>query len=402
MSGVWEFFADIGWSGALDIAVMTLLIYSVLIWLKRTRRATLALIGIVIVAFIYLGAHQLGLELTAAVLQAFFAIFLVALVVIFQEELRSFFEQIATWSFQRRVPLKKDRVPPSRREVSILSRTLPELASRRIGALVVITGREPLTRHLDGGERLGGRLSAGLLESIFDPSSPGHDGAVVLEADLVQSFGVRLPLSRESGASLMGTRHTAARGLSEVADALCLVVSEERGTISVARNGNLTVLDNPNDVGRVLEEYLDEVAPVEDPGLAESAGRNLREKGVAALLAFALWFVLVHEDQRAYRTLTVPVRHGTAAPERLVTRITPEEVKVTISAPRRRIYFTRDDEIRVTLKDYELERGWRRLTLSRSHISLPNGIAFEKVEPSSVTVQVESAPPSDAGKSPGS
>ena len=230
---------DIGLTGCIDIAIVTLVIYAFLVALKRTRRSGLIFVGIIILGIIYVAAWKLNLVLTITLLQGFFTVFLVALVVIFQEDLRYFFERVGLWWRERSLPTYKrhaQRLP--RRAVEVLARTLGDLARARIGALVVVRGHDMIARHLEGGEVVEGRLSEPLLKSIFDPHSLGHDGAVVIEGDRIERLGAHLPLSKNlDKLPRSGTRHAAALGLSECSDALCLVVSEERGTISIARRG---------------------------------------------------------------------------------------------------------------------------------------------------------------------
>jgi diadenylate cyclase len=383
---------EIGVAGFADIALMSLLLYSILVWMKRTKRAAAVLTGILIVAFVYLFARQFNLFLTAAVLQGFFAIILVALVVIFQEELRYFFEQVARWSLEPRGPLTRRKAPGGSRErVGMLVRTLTDLARDKIGALIVIRGRDLLVRHLHGGENLNGQLNEKILKSIFDPHSAGHDGAVVIEGDVIHSFGCHLPLSRNSGRlHRSGTRHAAALGLAELTDALCLVVSEERGTISVARHGNIEELGEPAALATILESYYREI----------SAGRhtkpwsdflkiNFREKLLAVGLAVALWFVLVHESNIIYRTFSVPVEHAELPPNLSLTRLDPKQVEVTFSGQRKSFYFINDSELELVLKPWRFEVGRNVINLSSSDLSFPESLVLEKVEPSHVIATVE-------------
>ena len=189
---------DIGFSGLCDIAIVTLVLYTFLVALKRTRRSGLIFTGIVIVGAVYLAARKFNLLLTVALLQGFFAVILVALVVIFQEDLRYFFERVALWWLERRLPLSKRkaaRLP--RRDVETLARTLSDLARAKIGALIVIRGHDSIARHLNGGEEVKGLLSEPLLKSIFDPHSIGHDGAVCHRRPAHRPAGLSAPAVHE-------------------------------------------------------------------------------------------------------------------------------------------------------------------------------------------------------------
>lgn len=273
----------------LDIALVTVLIYAMLVWFKRTKTAFVAM-GLMMLTAVYMVARITGMIMTVWIFQGFFAILLIAIVVIFQEEFRHVFERIAVWSLAGGA-----RRSPSAEQVEILVRSLSDLARDRIGALVVLRGRDPLDRHVEAGWDLHGELSEALIKSIFDSHSLGHDGAVVIEGGIVTRFGTHLPLSKEFGKiTNLGTRHTAALGLSERTDALCLVVSEERGAISIAQRGELTPVTNLEALQDSLEIFLSETAakPVER-GLGAFLKRNTREKALALGLAILLWLFFI-------------------------------------------------------------------------------------------------------------
>jgi len=149
----------------LDVICMTLLIYLALAWFKRTK-AAFVLMGILIVGGFYLLARLFNMNLVTTVFQGFFTIILIAIVVIFQEEIRHFFERIAVWGLKKRIGKKKAVVAP-KKEVEILIRTLFDLGREKIGALIVIRGKDMIFRHLDGGIDLNGELSEGRRFQVF-------------------------------------------------------------------------------------------------------------------------------------------------------------------------------------------------------------------------------------------
>jgi len=145
---------EIGLFSALDILFMSLIIYTILVWFKRTR-AAFVLTGIFIVAGIYLLTRQFNLVMTAGIFEEFFAVILIIMVVIFQEELRRLFEQVAVWSLKKRVSRKK-AVLLSREEVEILVRTIMDFAREKIGVLIILRGKDMIIRHLEGEVDLNG------------------------------------------------------------------------------------------------------------------------------------------------------------------------------------------------------------------------------------------------------
>jgi len=280
----------IGVPDILDMILVGSLIYGLLLWFKRTRAAFVAL-GLLLLAIVYTVAFLAGMYMTVRIFQGFFAVFIVAVIVIFQEEIRSVFERIAVWSLTGGV-LKS---APTHRQVEILVRSLGDLARDHIGALVVLRGLDPLDRHVTGGWDLNGELSEALLKSIFDSHSLGHDGAFIVEEGRVSRFGVQLPLSKDlARITNLGTRHSAALGLAERTDALILVVSEEAGTVSIARRGELKVVADLEDLQDAIEVFLVRLSPdhAQNP-VVRFLTENWREKLSAAAVSILLWFFFV-------------------------------------------------------------------------------------------------------------
>ncbi len=382
---------EFGVAGVADVAVMALLIYGFLVWLKRTKQAALAVRGVLLMTGLYLVARLFDLHLTAAVFQGFFAVILVALVVIFQQELRYLFERIAQWSLDRREELlRRGPRPAKETPVDLLVNVVRDLARDRIGALIVLRGKDPLAGRVTGGERLNGELSGAILKSVFDPHSAGHDGAVILEGGTIRQFGCRLPLSKNSSALRgLGTRHAAALGLSEGTDALCIVVSEERGVVSVARHGELREIDGPG-LRQLCERFVGPTAVASGPGVAARLLRsNPREKLTAIGLATALWFVLVHEARIVQRTLRVPVQVVGPAGE-TIRSVRPSAVDVTFSGPRRAFHFVGAEDVEVKLRPVDPGQGVSTVPVGRGDLVYPAVLELEDVSPGEVSVRFDS------------
>jgi diadenylate cyclase len=240
----------------LDIALTALLIYGLLSLIRGTRAVRL-LIGVTILYGIYVLAQLLGMQLLQQILQAGAVVGLLALVVVFQPELRRALERIGRvgslgWLF----------APGYRREFERVSRVIAQaassLSSQKTGALIVIERETGLEDMAEAGVRVDAALSAELMETIFTPRSPLHDGAVIVRHDRVVSAGVVLPLSETSTyRERYGTRHRAALGLTEQTDSLAIVVSEETGTISLVERGRIVRNLDEERLRRGLMELLE-------------------------------------------------------------------------------------------------------------------------------------------------
>jgi len=368
----------------LDMAIIAAMIFALLMWFK-TRATRFVLIGVLLLGGIYLVARVFQLYLTIIVLQGFFAILLFVLVVIFQEDLRGFFERLAMLG-----NLRKEVRPLSEleRAAGILAETAGNLAKKRIGALIVIQGEDPLERHLTGGIPLGGAISEPLLSSIFDPHSAGHDGAVIVKDDRIVMFGCHLPLSVNiSRYENIGLRHTAALGLTERADALCIVVSEERGTISVADGRDLTLVPNASALNEILEKFYARFRPSPKKRPVGSWLReNTKEKVIALGLACILWVAFGHQRDIVRRDLIIPVEYKNMPQSWQINDPQINEVKVIFQGPEQAFRLLDEKNLRLSLDLSSLSDKKREFTLTPDMINVPSNLYVSEINPKTIRV----------------
>ena len=234
---VWNVFHRPGLADIIDIIVVAFVIYE-LIMLTRQTRGSAVLKGLVLLLVIVGVSNLLGLTALNWLLMNILANGTVVLVILFQPELRKALEQMG-----RGTVLDKNHEDKSEeaRVVDEVIKCLTNLSRRRVGALIVFEQKTGLQDVIETGISIDGQVSAALLENIFEPNTPLHDGAVVVRGTRVMAGACILTLTEGAGISHeLGTRHRAAIGISETTDAVVLIVSEETGIISVARSGKLT------------------------------------------------------------------------------------------------------------------------------------------------------------------
>ncbi len=220
----------------IDILVVAVIFYWTYRYVRGTKAASIVW-GMVLVGIIFAMGSILQLDALNWLLRILIPVLLVAIPVVFQPELRRGLERLG-----RGQPWKLKLASSRRQAASIaheITQAVTTLAKNKTGALLVIERRTGLDHEIENGKRLDARLSAQLLLNIFFPNSPLHDGAVVTRGAHIVAAGVTLPLSDADEAYQLGTRHKAGLGISEGSDALAIIVSEERGTVSVAFNGRL-------------------------------------------------------------------------------------------------------------------------------------------------------------------
>ena len=243
----------------IDIVLVAVILYQLYRLIKGTAALSIFL-GIFVVYIFWLVVKALNMELISSMMGQVIGVGVIALIIVFQQEIRRFLLIIGTkymgkggFSFEK---LFSQESPVSRsRQVAIeaIVRAVESMAESKTGALIVIARRNTLDLYAEGGERLNAILSAELLKSIFFKNSPLHDGAVVIERGVIVSARCVLPVNDDPNLPpRLGMRHRAALGISEQTDSLVIVVSEERGKISLADAGKITENIKPNELRQIL------------------------------------------------------------------------------------------------------------------------------------------------------
>ena len=233
----------------LEVGILFIVINELLYYLRNTRGSlvlTGALIGVMALA---LAANQLGLQVINYILSTLYASAFLALIIIFQPELRRALAQLGSimvWQGKRK-----------REFIGELVAAVRDMSRRKCGALIVIERRIKLQMLIDDSIPLDIKVNSLILESIFYPNSPLHDGAVIIRDDRIQAARVILPLTRNEKISpRLGTRHRAALGISDETDAVSVVVSEETGAISIACKDEFHRDLSLPQLERLLEQYI--------------------------------------------------------------------------------------------------------------------------------------------------
>ncbi len=264
MTGFWEqvqtFFWNIihrpTWIDYLDIAIIAFLIYQ-LVKITRQTRAIQVLKGLAIIIVASYASELIGLTTLNWVLRSILNNGVIALMILFQPELRKALEQIGRTAKLDRSAQRDE----SERIVDEITQCLLRLSRRRVGALIVFeqqTGLKDITES--SGTEIDSIISAPLLENIFEPNTPLHDGAVIIRGQRIVSAACVLNLASDNRAISrdLGTRHRAGVGVTETTDAIALIVSEETGIISMARGGRLTRHLDAEGLRKVLREMYHE------------------------------------------------------------------------------------------------------------------------------------------------
>lgn len=257
---------------------------------------------------------------------------------------------------------------------------------------------EPLLRS--PGVVIDAYISPELLETLFAHPTPLHDGAVYIRRGRVYRAGCVLPLSENRQlASFYGTRHRAALGISEQSDALAVVISEERGKVSVSENGKITIVNTPADLLNWLTERFREreEKPKQHRSLKELATYNWHPKLVILAAVSLLWFALVGQ-QNTEVEFSVPVLYSNVPKNLTIDTGWVEEVSMRVRGSRAMLNFLDRSRLQVTIDLKKASAGWQYYTVSAKDINVPLGLRLAGVTPPEIRLYLREKPSENSGQ----
>jgi len=244
-----EILEQLRWQDAVDIVLVSIIIYRILLIIKGTKAAKM-LMGLLVLLIVSFFSKYLELYTLDWMISSFWGQVVIAVIVLFQPEIRRALAQMGETSI-----LQSLTSAEGLKSLEEIIRATISLANKKVGALIVIERDVSLKDYIEIGVSLDSRVSKELLLSVFHPTSPIHDGAVVIKGNRIMAAGCFLPIALEADLSKSyGTRHRAAIGITEETDAVAVVVSEETGNISVGVDGRL---ETYNDISSLRDKLTD-------------------------------------------------------------------------------------------------------------------------------------------------
>lgn len=238
-----------------------ILVAAIMFWIYRATRGTNApyiISGIIMIYLMWVVVRTLNMELLSNILGQFVSVGVIALIIVFQPEIRRFLQMIGMrqkrFNFIARIFNRNDNTSVT--IITPIVQACREMSTHKTGALIVIGRQSDLRLITEGGIAIDAKISTPLLENIFFKNAPLHDGAVVIEGDRIVAAKCILPVTQSDVPKSYGTRHRAAIGMSEISDAIILVVSEETGGISIAHGGTIHRDIAPDQLANLLQRHF--------------------------------------------------------------------------------------------------------------------------------------------------
>jgi uncharacterized protein (TIGR00159 family) len=385
------------WQSVLDVLLVAYLFYQCSLWVRGSR-AMLAAVGLAVIGSIAFLARWSGLILAGWLFQSLWAVIWLILIIVFQPEIRQILERLSLLGLVR-----GRRSTFQRGALTELTDAVFDLARDHVGALIVLPQGDPLDLYLRGGVQVDALVSREVLRALFQPPAPTHDGAVVIRAQRIEQAACFLPMTTAGGLpASYGARHRAALGLTERCDALCLLVSEERGTVALAHQGKLELFNDPLRLRQALERSTPEMP--EGTSLAgwywRRLTRRLGSKALALAVAIGLW-TAVAGQQSAEMALTVPIEYQHIAPSTELRGDIPAEVMIRLRGSQLALAALRASSVRLRLSLERVRDGLNYMTLTAHHLDLPPGVDLTDMRPAFLAIEVRkkdttaSPPPTD-------
>jgi diadenylate cyclase len=374
----------------LDILFLTVLAYHLYLWFRGTK-AFKALVGLFALGVVFTIAQTWGLFLTTWVFQILWQVLVILLIILFQSEIRQALEKFDPL---RTLGLRKTAQPGQWTQG--LSDAVFTLAERKVGALIMIERSERVEECVTSGQGLDGKPTPELLTSIFQKESPLHDGAILIKEGRVQLVTCYLPLSSEEGLPKeWGTRHRAAMGLSERCDALMVVVSEERGEVTLIVERKVF---HPATAGVMNQMLLDALRPA-SPGSVpwKEKVRPLllnqwKAKYGTLLLVLVFWLLLAgQQDFEVAFAVPLEVRNVPATMK--ITEPLDPKVRIRVRGLRKDASVLSEKNVHAELDLSPAATGKRSFAVTRDLFMLPNErVYIVSMEPSQVTFKFHETP----------
>jgi uncharacterized protein (TIGR00159 family) len=369
------------WQDIFDILLNSYILFRLYVLFRGTNIIRM-LMAIGLLWILERMARRMGLIVTSWAIQGIIAAAALIVIIVFRNDIAGVFQARSFKSFFWGITRRQNQTP-----TEIIADSVFELARHKLGALIVLPVKKGIEEVVHGGVQWQGKLSREMLTSIFWHGTPVHDGAAIIQGNQIVKVAAILPLSiNDTLPSYFGTRHRAAVGLTELTDALVIVVSEERGEVTVFKDKSIIPVKDNIALNRVLRQYVGAVP------LKNGARRELLELSLAGLICLAgvttIWSSFARGVE-TFRTLDVPVEFVNRDPKMEIISASDSSVKLQISGSGSLIRSISPDQVKVKINLANAEAGKNQVTIARDGIVLPPGIELKQLEPQKLEVNLD-------------
>lgn len=350
----------------LDILLLTSLIFLINLIIIRTRSFKL-LIGIFILAIIFLISDRLNLILTKTLLQFILPLSFIIIALVFQKEIRMLLEQFGA-AIPKRIIFKNK----PERIINDVLKAINYLSQQKIGAIIVFEKVNNLDSLIEGGKLLNSEITPELLISIFDKNSPLHDGAIIIKNDKIKFASAHLPLADNYEFNTKtGTRHRAGLGISQISDATAIIISEENGFVSIAKNGKINYNVSEKEILEKLKDYYQVNSRNNDLLIANLKlfSKYILIFVISGLFAFSSWLLTNYNKFKVQKIIEVPIEFKNLKEDLVLVDPSADKIKVSLSGYDYDLKALNQSQIKAIIDLKDAEEGKYNIEISENNLT---------------------------------
>ncbi|MGA2464908.1 MAG: diadenylate cyclase [Thermodesulfobacteriota bacterium] len=376
------------WQDGLDIIILAFVFYRLYLRLRR-KRALRMILAILALPFFYIIAQWIDLPLSVWSLQNLWAVILLVLVVIFQQEIREVLGSVSlpTFFFGRSERLTS-------KILDKITEAAFQMANKGMGGIIVLQRRDDLDEFIHGETLIDSEVDEDILVSIFNPQSPLHDGAVIIQGDRIRYATALLPVSQSTSLPKeWGTRHRAGLGITEVSDAECIIISEERKEVLFAHKGNVERKEGREELKKsmaTLSSFQERKS--REKRWLQRLFNDLPVKAFFLFLVCLLWIFVIGIRQGMI-SFNIPIEYYSIPQNLEISGQPPKEIKVRLNGSQRLLSSLNPDHIRAQVNLSGAHPGANQVALSEMNINVPSGITVTHLYPQNIRIQLAQIPP---------
>ncbi len=380
MESLLSFILSIRWQDIIDIGINTYLLFRVYMVLRGTATVR-SLMAIAMLWLVKKAAESAGLLLTGWVIEAVTALAALIVIVVFRNEIKRVFQLPRGFLFWGSPgPVNK---PPE----NLIAKAVFDMARKKCGAILVFQGREDISTAIKNELVIDARISREVLESVFWKLNPLHDGAAIISGSVIKAVRAVLPLTaRTDLPSGYGTRHRAGIGITEISDALSVVVSEETGAVTAISYSEINHIENEEQLEKKIKEHF-------GPGhnTPEKARERLKIAGAAMMsfiFVFTAWFA-VTRGKNTLISIQAPIEFINRPAETEIAESNQDTATVQVAGSEILVSSIKDGQIRVQIDLSKVHPGLNIFELDDSQITVPAGIKLKKISPPKMEIMID-------------
>jgi diadenylate cyclase len=370
----------------LDILLLAGIIFLINLIIIKARAFRL-IIGIIILVILYLISDWMNLVLTKALFQTLLPLSFIILAFVFQKEIKMFLEQ-----FVIIIPRRKKYTHKEEKIIENIMTAIKYLSESKIGSIIVFEKVNSLESLIEGGKKLNSEISAELLISIFSKNSPLHDGALIIKDDKIKYASVHLPLAENYQFDIKaGTRHRAGLGITQFSDALSIIISEENGNISIAKNNKINYNVSGKEILRELQDYYQ--TNTKHTKIFTKTFKNIYQYiavfALSLIISFSFWILVNYNKFKIQKTIEAPIEFKNLKDNLSLIDPSANKIKISLSGYDFDIKTLNESQIKAIIDLSDAEEGRYSINIDTKKITniRPN-IEIVQIEPNTIKFRI--------------